>query len=101
VDPGHDPLDALAGQLLGQLQDLVGGRAHLPHRRDALARHIRVRHPSAHHPRRLGDVDRGDSLHDLLVVVDLDLLACWHPTVLLTASGRRWAARGLGWDTEL
>jgi hypothetical protein len=46
------------------------------------------------------DIDRGDPRHDLLVIVDLDLLACWHPTVLLTASGRRWAARGLGWDTE-
>jgi hypothetical protein len=29
----------------------------------------------AHHPRRLGDIDRGDPLHDLLVIVDLDLLA--------------------------
>jgi hypothetical protein len=29
----------------------------------------------ADHPRRLGNIDRGDPLHDLLVVVDLDLLA--------------------------
>jgi hypothetical protein len=78
----HDPLDALAGQLLGQLQDLVGHRAHLPDRRDPLARLGWVRHAGAHHPRRLGDIDRGDPLHDLLVLVDLDLLARllarWH-----------------------
>jgi hypothetical protein len=93
-------VDPLAGQLLGQLDDGVGGGRHLPHLGDAPARRGRVRPADAHHPRRLSDIDRGDPLHELLVIVDLDRLACWHPTVLLTASGRRRAARGLGWDTE-
>jgi len=84
----HHPLDPLIGQLVGQLKDLVGGRAHLPDPGDALARLGLVRHPGADHPRRLGHIDRGDPLHDLLVLVDLDLLACWPagllaPTVLL------------------
>jgi len=35
-------------------------------------------HPGTDHPGRLGDVDRGDPAHDLLVLVDLDLLAVWH-----------------------
>jgi len=74
----HDPLDPLADQLLGQLQDLVGGRGDLPHRGDALARLGGMRHAGTDHPRRLGDIDRGDPAHDLLVLVDLDLLACWH-----------------------
>ena len=71
----HHPLDPLIGQLVGQLKDLVGGRAHLPDPGDALARLGLVRHPGADHPRRLGHIDRGDPLHDLLVLVDLDLLA--------------------------
>jgi hypothetical protein len=74
----HHPLDALAGQLLGQLQDLVGGRADLPDPGDALAWLGLVRHPGADHPRRLGHIDRGDPRHDLLVLVDLDLLAWGH-----------------------
>jgi hypothetical protein len=74
----HHPLDALAGQLIGQLQDLVGGRADLPDRGDAPARLGLMRHPDTHHPRRLGHIDRGDPFHELLVLVDLDLLACWH-----------------------
>jgi hypothetical protein len=74
----HHPLDPLADQLVGQLQDLVGGRADLPDRGGARARLGGMRHAGAHHPRRLGDVDRGDPLHDLLMLVDLDLLACWH-----------------------
>jgi hypothetical protein len=32
-------------------------------------------HPGTDHGGRLGDVDRGDPAHDLLVLVDLDLLA--------------------------
>jgi hypothetical protein len=96
----YDPLDALSGQLIGQLQDLVGGRADLPDRGAALARLGLVRHSGADHPRRLGDVDRGDPFHDLLAVFDLDLLACWHrPSSSIT--GRRWAARGLGWEPKL
>jgi hypothetical protein len=71
----HDPLDPLVGQLLGQLQDLVGRRAHLPDRGNPLAHLGRVGRTGAHHPRRLGDIDRGDPLHDLLMIVDLDLLA--------------------------
>jgi hypothetical protein len=71
----HDPLDPLAGQLLGQLQDLVGGRADLPDRGDALARLGGMGHPDADHAGRLGDIDRGDPAHDLLVLFDLDLLA--------------------------
>src|SRR5215216_582751 len=74
----HHPLDPLADQLLGQLQDLVGHRADLPDRGGALARLGGMRHAGAHHPRRLGDIDRGDPLHDLLMLVDLDLLTCWH-----------------------
>jgi hypothetical protein len=71
----HHPLDALADQLLGQLQDLVRGRAHLPDRGGPLAHRGRVWRTGADHPRRLGNIDRGDPLHELLVVVDLDLLA--------------------------
>jgi hypothetical protein len=95
----HHPLDPLAGQLLGQLQDLVGGRADLPDPGNALARLGGMRHADTHHPRRLGDVDRGDPRHELLVVVDLDLLACWHrPSSSIM--GRRRAARGLGWEPK-
>jgi hypothetical protein len=32
-------------------------------------------HPGTDHGGRLGDVDRGDPAHDLLALVDLDLLA--------------------------
>jgi hypothetical protein len=32
-------------------------------------------HPGTDHAGRLGDVDRGDPAHDLLALVDLDLLA--------------------------
>jgi hypothetical protein len=46
----HHPLDPLAGQLLGRLDDGVGGGRHLPHLGGALARLGRVRHPRAHHP---------------------------------------------------
>jgi hypothetical protein len=35
-----------------------------------------MRHPGTDHAGHLGDVDGGDPLHDLLVLVDLDLLAC-------------------------
>jgi hypothetical protein len=35
-----------------------------------------MRHAGADHAGRLGDVDRGDPPHDLLVLFDLDLLAC-------------------------
>jgi hypothetical protein len=58
-----------------------------------------VRHPRAHHPRRLGHVDRGDPLHDLLVLVDLDLPAvCNHQR----SSSRRvgWGCPGLGWEPK-
>jgi hypothetical protein len=72
----HHPLDPLAGQLLGQLQDRVGSRGDLPDPGDAPARPGGMRHPGTDHPRRLGDIDRGDPAHDLLVLVDLDLLAC-------------------------
>jgi hypothetical protein len=37
-----------------------------------------MRHPGTDHAGRLGDIDRGDPPQDLLVLVDLDLLACWH-----------------------
>src|SRR5512132_1146711 len=88
----HDPLDPLAGQLVGQLQDLVGGRGDLPDPGAALARPGGMRHAGADHPGRLGDIDRGDPFHDLLVVFDLDLLACWHrPSSSIT--GRRRAAQ--------
>jgi hypothetical protein len=72
----HDPLDPLADQVVGQLQDRGGGRGDLPDRSGALAPLGGMRHPGTDHPRRLGDVDRGDPLHDLLALVDLDLLAC-------------------------
>jgi hypothetical protein len=68
----HDPLDPLAGQLLGQLDDGVGGGRHLPHLGGALARLGQVRHAGAHHPQRLGHVDRGDPRHELLGFLDLD-----------------------------
>ena len=89
----HDPLDALAGQLLGQLQDRGGGRGNLPDRGDAPARVGGMRHAGADHAGRLGDVDRGDPLQDLLVLVDLDLLAWWHRPSS-SYHGSRWAARG-------
>jgi hypothetical protein len=95
----HDPLDAPAGQLLGQLQDRGGGRADLPDRGDAPARVGGMRQAGADHPGRLGDVDGGDPLHDLLVLVDLNLLACWHRPSSSYHGSRR-AARGLGWETE-
>jgi hypothetical protein len=61
-----------------------------------------MRHAGADHPRRLGDVDCGDPFHDLFVVVDLDLLAYWHrPSSLRIGMGRKWAARGLGWEPRL
>jgi hypothetical protein len=74
----HHPLDPLADQLVGQLQDRVGGRGDLPDRGDALARLGGMRYPGADHAGRLGDVDRGDPAHDLLALVDLDLLVVWH-----------------------
>ena len=74
----HHPLDPLPGQLVGQLQDLVGSRGDLPDPGAALARLGGMRHAGADHAGRLGDVDRGDPFQDLLVVFDLDLLACWH-----------------------
>jgi hypothetical protein len=47
-----------------------------------------MRHAGADHPGHLGDVDGGDPLHDLLVLVDLDLLACWHrPSSSITGRG--------------
>jgi hypothetical protein len=76
VDSTTTPLDALAGQLLGQLQDRGGDRGNLPDRGDASARLGGMRHPGTDHAGHLGDVDGGDLLHDLLVLVDLDLLAC-------------------------
>jgi hypothetical protein len=74
----HHPLHPLPDQVVGQLQDLVGGRADLPDPGDTLARLGGMRHPGTDHAGRLGDIDRGDPAHDLLVLVDLDLLACWH-----------------------
>lgn len=41
--------------------------------RAPLAGPIPARHPSAHHPRRLGHIDRGHPLQDLLVLLVLDL----------------------------
>jgi hypothetical protein len=94
----HDPLDPLAGQLLGQPQDR-GGRGDLPDRGDALARPGGMGHPGTDHAGRLGDIDRGDPAQDLLVLVDLDLLVCWHrPSSSIT--GRKLGCPGLGWDTE-
>ncbi len=63
----HDPLDALAGQLVGQGGDRVGGRRHVPDRGAAPARARGVGHPGAHLAGGLGDVDRGDALHDFLL----------------------------------
>jgi hypothetical protein len=34
-----------------------------------------MRYPGTDHPGRLGDVDRSDPAHDLLALLDLDLLA--------------------------
>jgi hypothetical protein len=34
-----------------------------------------MRHPGTDHAGRLGDVDRGDPAHELLALIDLDLLA--------------------------
>jgi hypothetical protein len=97
----HHPFDALAGQLISQRDDRVGGRRHLPHPGDALARCGLVRHPRAHHPRRLGHVDRGDPLHDLLVLFDLDLSAVWNHHSSLSRKGGVAVARGLGWEPKL
>ena len=98
----HDPLDPLAGQLLGQLDDGVGGGRHLPHLGDAPARLGRVRHAGAHHPRRLGHVDRGDPRHDLLGLLDLDLSRCRRPgppVCLLPSSGVGRGCPGARWGT--
>ena len=75
----HDhPLDALAPQVISQLDQRSGGRAHRPDLGHPLARHRLVRHPGAHHPARLGHIDRGDPLHDLLVLLDLNLDGLLH-----------------------
>jgi hypothetical protein len=95
----HDPLDPLTDQVVGQLQDRGGGRRNLPDRGDAPARLGGMRHAGADHAGRLGDVNGGDPFHDLLVLVDLDLLACWHRPSSFYHGSRR-AARGLGGETE-
>jgi len=64
------------------------GRGDLPDLGDALARPGGMRHPGTDHAGRLGDVDRGDPLQDLLVLVNLDLLARWHrPSSSITGRG--------------
>jgi hypothetical protein len=98
----HDALDPLAGQLLGQLDDGVGGGRHLPYLGGALARLGRVRHPRAHHPRRLGHVDRGDLRHDLLGCFDLgDVAVLGHQPASCHRWGRFGAAREPGGEPEL
>jgi hypothetical protein len=77
-------LDPLGHQVISKLQDRPGGCVHGPHPGAALARPRRVRHPGAHHPRRLGHIDRGDPLQDLLVLGVLDLLRFHHRDHLLT-----------------
>jgi hypothetical protein len=52
-----------------------------------------MRQPGAGHAGRLGDVDRGDPADDLLVLVDLDLLASGIGRLLAASGGSR-AARG-------
>jgi hypothetical protein len=59
-----------------------------------------MRHADTDHPRRLGDVDRGDPFHDLLVVFDLDLLACWHRPSS-SHHGSQTGCPGLGWEPKL
>jgi hypothetical protein len=74
----RDLLDPQAGQVLAQLQDRVRGGIDVPDLRLAPARPGGMRHPGAHHPGRLGHVDRGDPLQDLLVLLVVDLLRLAH-----------------------
>ena len=73
-----DFLDPLGGQVPAQLQHRIGGGIHLPHPGQPLTRPRRVRHPGAHHPRRLGHIDRGHPLQDLLMLLVGDLLRLPH-----------------------
>ena len=70
----HDPLDPLAGQVVGQLHDRVGGGRHVPHPGHPPARDRVVRHPRAHLARRLRHVDRGDPRDHLVQLFGVDLL---------------------------
>ena len=79
-------LDPQASQLPGQLADRARGGRHLPHLGQAPTRPGRMRHPGAHHPRRLGHIDRGHPLPGLLVLLILDLLRLPHRRVCLLPS---------------
>jgi hypothetical protein len=65
----HQPLDALAPQVVHQRGHLPEGGPHLPH---LLPPPIRAgtRNPGAHHPRPLGHVDRRRVLHYFHAVLD-------------------------------
>jgi hypothetical protein len=72
------PLDPKARQMLAQLNDRIGGRVDLPDLGHPPT-HLRlVRHPGAHHARRLGHIHSGHPLQDLVVVFVLDLLRLPH-----------------------
>jgi hypothetical protein len=84
----RDLLDPLGRQLPAQLNERVGGRVHLLHPGAPPARPGRMRHPRAHHPRRLRHIHRGDPLNELLVLLVLDLLRLPHARHLLTSKGQ-------------
>jgi len=60
----HQPLDALAPQVIHQRDHRRVVSVRLPHRLP-LAVRAAARHPGAHHPEPLGDIDRGRVRHYL------------------------------------
>jgi hypothetical protein len=65
----HQPLHALAHQVIHQRHDRGEGRGHLPHLLGPPPRLGLMRQPQAHHPRALGHIDRrrpADHLHRLI-----------------------------------
>ena len=96
-----DPLDTLFDKMVGELGDPFGRRRHLPYLGHPLAGDARVGHAGADHSGGLGDVDRGDTFHDLVLLVHLELLRVFHRLFLLTW-GRfaAWACPGVRWELQ-
>ena len=80
----YDAFDPLFDEVLRELGDRLGAGLHLPHLCHPLARHTCVRDPGADHAAGLGDVDRGDTFHDLVLLSDLDLLGALHRLLILS-----------------
>jgi len=75
-------LDPVGHQPVRQRQHRVHGGRHLPYRAVPGAGPRRVRRASAHHPRRLGHIDRGYPLKHPLVLLILDHLRLAHHGLL-------------------